>query len=63
VGRRLQDDPLDPARTYAVSMLGGGALPESVPARASGAYWMGKGLRATLKGDFVGAAFVFDAVR
>ena len=32
-------------------------------ARASGAYWMGKGLRATLKGDFVGAAFVFDAVR
>ena len=44
-------------------MLGGGALPEGVPARASGAYWMGKGLRATLKGDVVGAAFVFDAVR
>jgi alpha-galactosidase len=54
---------LDPARIYAVSMLGGGALPDGVPARASGAYWMGRGLRATLKGDFVGAAFVFDAVR
>lgn len=53
---------LDPARRYAVRMLGGGALPAGVPAVASGAYWMAQGLRATLKGDFVGAAFVFEAV-
>lgn len=54
---------LDPAATYRVSILGGGALPAGVPARASGAYWMERGLRAPLKGDFVGIAFVFDAVR
>ncbi|WP_233150895.1 alpha-galactosidase [Sphingomonas mollis] len=51
---------LDPARSYAVSVLGGGALPDGVPARASGAYWMERGLRAPLKGDFVGTAFVFE---
>ncbi len=54
---------LDPAATYRVSILGGGALPDGVPTRASGAYWMEHGLRAPLKGDFVGVAFVFDAVR
>ncbi|KQN30222.1 alpha-galactosidase [Sphingomonas sp. Leaf38] len=54
---------LDPSVTYRVSILGGGVLPEGVPARASGAYWMERGLRAPLKGDFVGAAFVFDAAK
>ncbi len=54
---------LDPTATYSVSILGGGALPDGVPTRASGAYWMEHGLRAPLKGDFVGVAFVFDAVR
>ncbi len=54
---------LDLTATYRVSILGGGALPDGVPARASGAYWMEHGLRAPLKGDFVGVAFVFDAVR
>ncbi|MGP7796765.1 alpha-galactosidase [Sphingomonas sp. CLY1604] len=53
---------LDPARRYAVRMLGGGALPAGVPASASGAYWMATGLRAPLKGDFAGAAFVFEAL-
>jgi alpha-galactosidase len=53
---------LDPARPYAVRVLGGGALPQGMPARASGAHWMERGLRAPLKGDFVGTAFVFDAV-
>lgn len=53
---------LDPARVYAVSVLGGGALPAGVPAQASGAYWMDRGLRAPLKGDFVGVAFLFEAV-
>lgn len=51
---------LDPARAYKVSVLGGGMLPEGVPGRASGAYWMERGLRAPLKGDFVGIAFVFE---
>ncbi|MGA1798981.1 alpha-galactosidase [Sphingomonas sp. 4RDLI-65] len=51
---------LDPSATYRVSVLGGGVLPDGVPARASGAYWMERGLRAPLKGDFVGTAFVFD---
>lgn len=53
---------LDPARIYRVSVLGGGALPAGVPIHASGAYWMQKGLRAPLKGDYVGIAFVFDAI-
>ncbi|MEJ8629161.1 GH36 C-terminal domain-containing protein [Sphingomonas sp. I4] len=52
---------LDPARTYAVRMLDGSARPAGVPERASGAYWMNRGLRAPLKGDFVGTAFVFEA--
>ncbi len=54
---------LDPSATYRVSILGGGVLPEGVPARASGVYLMERGLRAPLKGDFVGTAFVFEAAR
>ncbi len=54
---------LEPASVYRVSMLGGGALPAGVPDRASGAYWMNRGLRAPLKGDYVGAAFVFDRLK
>jgi alpha-galactosidase len=53
---------LDPAKVYAVRMLDGSARPAGVPERASGAYWMNRGLRAPLKGDYVGAAFVFEAV-
>ena len=48
-------------RRYSVRMLGGAALPAGVPAVASGQYWMTQGIRAPLKGDFVGAAFVFEA--
>jgi len=48
-------------RRYSVRMLGGGALPAGVPAVASGAWWITQGLRSPLKGDFVGAAFVFEA--
>ncbi|UAK26656.1 alpha-galactosidase [Sphingomonas nostoxanthinifaciens] len=53
---------LDPARSYKVRLLGGAPLPAAVPAQASGDYWMAHGLRAPLKGDYQGAAFVFDAV-
>ena len=48
-------------RRYAIRLLGGGALPAGIPAVASGLYWMTQGVRAPLKGDFVGAAFVFEA--
>jgi len=53
---------LDGTRTYRIRMLGGAALPAGVPAQASGAWLMGQGLRAPLKGDFQGAALVFEAV-
>lgn len=58
----LRMQGLDPARRYAVRMLGGAALPDGVPGQASGAYWMGQGVRMKLKGDFQGAALVFEAV-
>jgi len=54
---------LDPARTYAVRVLGGGPLPEGVPARASGAWWMNQGLNLRLRGDYVGVGLVFEAVK
>jgi alpha-galactosidase len=52
---------LAPEQRYRVRMLGGGALPAGIPTIASGRYWMTQGIRAPLKGDFVGAAFVFEA--
>ena len=52
---------LDAGRTYAVRMLDGGALPKDVPERASGAWWMQHGLTNRLRGDYVGAAYVFEA--
>lgn len=53
---------LAPEQRYTVRMLSGGALPAGMPAIASGNYWMTQGIRAPLKGDFVGAAFVFETV-
>jgi alpha-galactosidase len=48
---------LDPKAMYTMQALDGGALP-GMPASASGAYWMGKGLSADLRGDFQAAAFL-----
>lgn len=59
----LHPQGLDPTRRYDVRLLGGGALPDGLPAQASGAYWMEQGVRVKLKGDFQGAAFVFEAVK
>ncbi|MEH3046308.1 alpha-galactosidase [Sphingomonas adhaesiva] len=59
----IRAEGLDAKRTYRVSVLGGGKLPDGVPVQASGAYWMERGLRAPLKGDYVGTAFVFEAVK
>ncbi|UJB18788.1 MULTISPECIES: alpha-galactosidase [Lysobacter] len=52
---------LDPAKRYRISRLGGGAAPDSVPAEASGAYWMNNGLAVAMRGDFQAAGFVFEA--
>lgn len=62
-GAALHAEGLDPIKRYAVRMLDGSALPEGVPQQASGAFWMEQGLRVKLKGDFKGAAFVFEATR
>lgn len=51
---------LDPGRTYALRTIHGAAAPRTV-AKASGAYWMGQGIKAALAGDFQAAAFVFEA--
>jgi alpha-galactosidase len=53
---------LDGTRSYRIRMLGGDPLPAGVPAQASGAWLMGQGLRAPLKGDYKAAAFVFEAM-
>lgn len=58
---RIQLRGLDPDRTYAVRMIGGGLLPDTVPARASGQHWMQWGVDAPLTGDYAGAGFVLDA--
>jgi alpha-galactosidase len=52
---------LDPVKRYRVSRLGGGDLPAGVPAEASGAYWMQRGVPVALRGDFQAAGFVFEA--
>ena len=52
---------LDPAKRYRVSRVGGGDLPDSIPAEASGAYWMERGVAVAMKGDFQASAFVFEA--
>jgi alpha-galactosidase len=57
----IRPQGLDPVRSYAVTMLGGDALPAGIPEQASGAWWMEHGLRAPLKGDYAAAAFVFQA--
>lgn len=66
-GSEWRDNPgpihprgLDPQAVYRVRMLDGSNLPAETPPQASGAWWMAHGLRAPLRGDFMGAAFVFD---
>lgn len=52
---------LDPGRRYRIARLGGGALPEAMPAEASGAYWMERGLAVPMRGDFQASGFVLEA--
>jgi alpha-galactosidase len=58
---QIQLAGLAPDQFYAVHRLDGSPLPDGVAAKASGAWWMEHGLRAPLKGDHQGAAFVFEA--
>ncbi len=57
---RIQLRGLDPAKVYAMRIISGGVMPDT-PQSASGAFWMGHGLRVDLRGDFQAAAVVLDA--
>jgi alpha-galactosidase len=58
---RIQLRGLDPNRVYALRAISG-KVAARTPTRASGAYWMGRGLDVVLEGDFQAAAFVLDGV-
>jgi alpha-galactosidase len=51
---------LDPDAVYTLRAIAGAAAPRTV-VKASGAYWMGHGLKVVLEGDFQAAAFVLEA--
>lgn len=51
---------LDPARSYAMTVIAGEPA-AGTPARASGAFWMGRGLDLVMTGDFRAAGLRFDA--
>jgi len=51
---------LDPNAVYTLRAIAGSAAP-GTPAKASGAYWMGRGVKVALEGDFQAAAFVLEA--
>jgi alpha-galactosidase len=52
---------LDSEATYTVHPIYGN-FTDDTPQHASGAYWMGHGLTAVLKGDYDAAAFIFERV-
>ncbi|MEH3101730.1 alpha-galactosidase [Sphingomonas adhaesiva] len=51
---------LDPDRRYTVRLAGGGKLPDGIPASALGSRWMSQGVTIPLRGDFKGAALIFE---
>ncbi len=57
----LQLTGLDPARRYAVRVIGGGDVPEGVPAAAPGAWWMAHGPTLSLRGDFGALGLILEA--
>ena len=54
---------LDPTAQYRVETMDGALLPATIPASASGAYWMNHGLDVTLQGDFQGMGFILTRTR
>ena len=51
---------LDPEATYRIETMEGTPLPATIPASATGAYWMNHGVDVTLRGDFQGMGFVLS---
>ncbi|WP_420136497.1 alpha-galactosidase [Sphingomonas sp.] len=54
---------LDPEARYAVETMDGTPLGNGIPAVASGAYWMGRGIDVRLQGDFQGAGYILSRQR
>jgi alpha-galactosidase len=54
---------LDAEARYSLEAMDGRPLPERMPAVASGAYWMGRGLDIGLQGDFQGAGYILTRQR
>jgi len=50
---------LDPNAVYTLRAIAGAAA-AGTPAKASGAYWMGRGVKVALEGDFQAAGFVLE---
>jgi len=58
--KTIQLRGLDAGKVYALRAIAGAAA-AGTAAKASGAYWMGHGLKVVLEGDFQAAAFVLEA--
>jgi alpha-galactosidase len=54
---------LDGDAPYRIETMDGVALPATIPAQASGAYWMNHGVDVTLTGDMQGAGFILTRMR
>ncbi|MBB3695652.1 alpha-galactosidase [Sphingomonas sp. BK580] len=54
---------LDPDAVYRIEAMDSTPLPATIPARATGAYWMNHGVDITLRGDFVGVGMILTRVR
>ncbi|TCP35078.1 alpha-galactosidase [Sphingomonas sp. BK235] len=52
---------LDPERSYTARLAGGERLPDGVPERASGSWWMAEGATLPLRGDFTGLALILES--
>ena len=51
---------LDAEATYRIETMEGTPLPATIPASATGAYWMNHGVDVTLRGDFQGMGFILS---
>ncbi len=54
---------LDPDAQYRIETMDGTPLPVTIPAEASGAYWMNHGVDVTLIGDFQGVGLILTRTR
>lgn len=54
---------LDPDAQYRIETMDGVPIPLTIPATATGAYWMNHGVDVTLQGDFQGIGFILTRMR